>query len=404
MKKYWFVLFPDTFLWVKDSVGITYNTKNHAKVKFVNDGELAEITSELLDINNLYCIRVTEEQLKHESVNVWIHDVVASKCGNLVEDDGQAKRPLSLPPILKVQDGVGYYKWEHKQHIDGNVIQNLHQIVFHIAGSEFGNDLYSKQTLYPMKTEAVLDIEKIHWFAKNARCSSFLSEISLVGNPFKIPRLVDEIVKLKDICTVSLYVALQDAIQDLSQIKELSAIATVNLLVTDYALLEQLPDISSWSKDISFVCIVTSEQEYATASGYVEEHSFELASIVPIYTGSNGSFFENYLFIDEGDIQEIALSKRDVYIRQALNIFNFGKLFVAPGGSVYSNLNNPPIGTIDEPPHDIVYREITEGKSWLNIRDQQPCCDCVYQWLCPSPSNYEQVKGRHNLCHIKNEI
>lgn len=28
-------------------------------------------------------------------------------------------------------------------------------------------------------------------------------------------------------------------------------------------------------------------------------------------------------------------------------------------------------------------------------------CDCIYQWLCPSPSNYELVIGQPNLCHIK---
>ena len=46
-----------------------------------------------------------------------------------------------------------------------------------------------------------------------------------------------------------------------------------------------------------------------------------------------------------------------------------------------------------------IYQEITEGKSWLNIRDQGKCKGCVYQWLCPSPSVFERGMGRCDLCH-----
>jgi len=34
-------------------------------------------------------------------------------------------------------------------------------------------------------------------------------------------------------------------------------------------------------------------------------------------------------------------------------------------------------------------KEISEGKSWLWIRNQAPCSKCADQWLCPSPSDYE---------------
>jgi len=77
-------------------------------------------------------------------------------------------------------------------------------------------------------------------------------------------------------------------------------------------------------------------------------------------------------------------------------------LTIGPDGKVYSgDMNEPAIGTIDESLYTIVYREMTEGHSWLRIRDQKPCCDCIYQWLCPSPSNYELAIGKPNLCHVK---
>jgi hypothetical protein len=42
---------------------------------------------------------------------------------------------------------------------------------------------------------------------------------------------------------------------------------------------------------------------------------------------------------------------------------------------------------------------ISDGHN--TIRNQTPCDDCVYQWLCPSPSDYEIAISRPNLCHVK---
>ena len=74
---------------------------------------------------------------------------------------------------------------------------------------------------------------------------------------------------------------------------------------------------------------------------------------------------------------------------------------IFPNGNVYADVNEPPLGTVDDSPLSIVYKEISEGKSWLRIRKQAPCNGCVYQWLCPSPSNYETIIGQQNLCHLK---
>ena len=87
---------------------------------------------------------------------------------------------------------------------------------------------------------------------------------------------------------------------------------------------------------------------------------------------------------------------------EAMKISNFGKLTVMPDGTVYANVNASPLGTIDDSLYSLVYKEFMEGKSWFKVRDEAPCIDCVYQWLCPSPSNYEKVVGRPNLCHITN--
>ena len=77
---------------------------------------------------------------------------------------------------------------------------------------------------------------------------------------------------------------------------------------------------------------------------------------------------------------------------------SFGTLQILPGGDISGG--NKVIGNIKDSLYDVVYREMTEGDSWFHIRDQKPCCDCCYQWLCPSPSRYESVLNKLNLCNV----
>lgn len=391
MKEYWFVIYPHCFLWVKSEEGLIYNTENHAKISFSNTGTLSHVVGKLSAMENLYCIRLTEKELENQDVAEWIQEIITKGCGELVEDNGINQRPLSLSPILKVQDEADYYRWEHNQGIDGNIMENLHRIVFHLNGSNYGNNLYARQTFYPTNSDCRLQAKDILDFAINARVSPFFSEISLVGNPFSFDgfdKLTEELLKISP---VSLYCTYQDISDSSEQIKKLAQKVKLNIIVTNQTTVEIYP------QEATITYIVTSEEEY----NKVLECNRKNINIIPLYNGNNLHFFEKFLYIDKESIQDIALDKRDIFIHQKINIQNFGKLTVMPDGKVYANINHRPIGNINDSLHSIVYHEITEGNSWLQIRNEKPCCECIYQWLCPTPSSYEDVIRKTNLCTIK---
>lgn len=403
MKKYWLTLYPDTFLWVRQNEGCIYNAVNFSKIRFENMGELAELSKELLNIDSLYRIELSEKSLQNPSVKEWINQIVGSASGKLVEDDGLNKRPVSLKPELKLQDGVEYYKWEHKQGIDGNIIHNLHKLVFQINGSSYGSNDYARQTIFPVKSTEVLDGKRILSFINNARCSTYLSEIILIGDISSYPDFngLQSAILDKGLKRISVYCLANDFlsyIEGVSDWENDKILYTV--LLSDYSVLDKIMEVS-YASSVSFVFMVRSVEEYERAMLCIEKNKLTRVEIVPLYTGSNLSFFEGNLYMDAEGISEIELSKRDVFIRETINIFSFGNLTVLPNGEVYANLNDPSIGNIDETPFSIVYREMTEGKSWFRTRRQEPCCNCVYQWLCPSPSNYELIIGKSNLCFIK---
>ena len=49
--------------------------------------------------------------------------------------------------------------------------------------------------------------------------------------------------------------------------------------------------------------------------------------------------------------------------------------------------------------HEILHKEVEEGKSWLRVRNQAPCTDCVYHGLVHLLPKI--TVWRPDLCHVK---
>jgi pseudo-rSAM protein len=112
--------------------------------------------------------------------------------------------------------------------------------------------------------------------------------------------------------------------------------------------------------------------------------------------------FNKNIFNTLEDIFEAKPSQKDIFIRQAINQLNFGKLFILPDGSVYSNLNAPKLGTLQKHSlYDLIQKELYKQKNWFKLRkNDKPCKGCVYNLLCPPISTYEYVIGKYNLCNV----
>ena len=105
---------------------------------------------------------------------------------------------------------------------------------------------------------------------------------------------------------------------------------------------------------------------------------------------------------DFKDIIEQKNTKQHIFRKQILNDNLFGKLTIFPTGEVYSNVNFPTIGNIqDQKLSEIVYSEIENYfKPWFFTRDYVSCKNCVNKYLCPSISNYEIVANEYNMCYL----
>ncbi|MDR0604730.1 MAG: hypothetical protein LBG80_10545 [Bacteroidales bacterium] len=164
MKKHWFTLHGNTFLWLKDNTGLVYNAENKTQFIFPLSDKIEQKCHQLLKIDNLYTIELTDEAINDDEINQWINSLVSIQAGYLSLNVEFDKRPVSLKPVLKVQDNKKYYEEQHKLGFKGKILQNLHELTFYINGSEHGNNEYFKQTIFPVKSCRDLNGSKIRLF------------------------------------------------------------------------------------------------------------------------------------------------------------------------------------------------------------------------------------------------
>ena len=151
---------------------------------------------------------------------------------------------------------------------------------------------------------------------------------------------------------------------------------------------------------LNFCFILRSEQELSFIYDIIDIFNIQQYTMLPFYDYNNIDFFRRMVYTDEKELISVTPTKRDIYKRQHVNLFDLGKLILSSSGKYYSNINFTPLGNISDDIIQIVGKEWMVGKSWKRIRSGFPCCDCIYQYLCPSPSNYELVIGQNNLCNV----
>ena len=400
MAKHWFTLYPDTFLWLKGNKGFAYQAKNKKKFEFSITNKIENICCRLLIPENLYTVELANEELNNEEINSWTNSLISMQAGYISLNVEFAERPVSLKPILKVQDKKERYEWQHNEGTGGEILDNVHELTFYINGSEHGSDEFYKQNIFPLKNCQTLDKSKIQFFIRNS-LNQTLSNINFVGNVFMYPdfeMLIQEIEKYHPLRSV--HVMGQDFIDNIHQMNKHEWINRVQMNI----LIDSAVDLSSIKQvfdfPVSITVFVFSEKDFELLENISD---YQNVRLIPLYNKENISFFEANVFMDKYEINTIDVSKNEIFMHQAFNTCNFGRLTVLADGSVYANVNAPVLGNINNSPYSLVYKEFTEGRSWFNIRDKAPCTDCLYQWICPSPSNYEIVIGKPNLCNIYHE-
>lgn len=156
--------------------------------------------------------------------------------------------------------------------------------------------------------------------------------------------------------------------------------------------------LANYASRILWSFIVSSENELELCYSILEKDVSLEYEIKPYYTGNNGDFIREFVFLDKEDILEINPDKKEIFANQVVNKNYFGGIIIQPNGDIYDNLNFSKAGRIDDCLEDVIHGIIKSGKSWRMTRNNDICNSCLYKYICPPPSNLEIVMKSHIIC------
>ncbi len=385
--KYWIYLNPDVFIWTKGSQAIVYNTVNNQSFRYKLNDSLRIITNNLCNIDNLYCIEIDNLD---SSIESWVEKIKDIEAGGIREvEEDISNMPISFYPILNLQsDEQRFFEKNGNRFSRDNVLSYLHHLTIHLNG--IGDNYFYKQIQYPCPSKSFLSNENLRLILTQFY-GYIIPDICICGtNYFSL--LSEDLISLiyKVSKRLTFFVLFEDYFTDFERIKSLSgSYYKIRLLTKRSSFsMENIGAIINNEK-IQFDFIVENVDDCMYWDTIIEELNIQNYVIKPIANKNNTQFILDNVFLTQSEILQLKFNKREIFSHQVLNSNFFGHLIITPEGKVYSNFNKPELGTINDSIKFLLSKELKLKNSWLLIRDNVECSNCLYQWLCPSISNYE---------------
>ena len=377
---YWFTIEPYVFVGITKQSVLLYNTLDGVTIES-NKTEVIELLQEMLQAENCGVVLLTNERYKQKEIEGFIRELRKKYMGDIIDVTLSRGKPVQLLPYFNFPDKLEIYKKQNFPPLK-NVLEHLSEISIHVDNT--------------------INVTKLIPFLQSIPGSPTFNISGNIGAVSKYRELLiffDQHPAPKNIlCSYKNVIALQ-----LSFENNFSYRISVNFPIDLHQWENARQILLNQSLPVEYIFDVTSDEDCLLAQQLIDSFQIEKHLFIPVYTGDNIRFFEENVFLSKEDILSTPMTIKDFFSKHAMNVYDFGKINIMPNGDAFANLNHPVLGNIyTDSIYEIVHKEVKEGQSWFRIRNQTPCNDCVYQWLCPPPSNYEIAIGRPNLCHVKN--
>lgn len=406
---HWFYLESYTFLFYSKNQYVIYNTLNSTYIDCSLYGKtINTVLSILHNTNKTYCVGIYEYQLRDSQFTEFIKKIRNTFSGDIIKNIRGIPSFISKP-ILRILHHPNNPKTKEYNLLGENALFHLHEVTFYLENQGFDlNPMYKdcyKQFLYPTYTEK----QKL----SHAKYLEIIEQLSIcqIDKINIIPATIEKKELFSYLLSLSRQYSIKTQIilpykkynkEDLKQLltnPQFSIMIMVHLPV-DYEELNSYINLFN-EYNITWSLIASNKNDVIFLSKN-NLGKFTNVDYIPWYTGDNMDFFKEYIYNDFKDIIEQKNTKQHIFRKQILNDNLFGKLTIFPTGEVYSNVNFPTIGNIqDQKLSEIVYSEIENYfKPWFFTRDYVSCKNCVNKYLCPSISNYEIVANEYNMCYL----
>lgn len=409
MKKYWFALKSHIYVDFKEKNILLYDTWHGNRIESTLDKAITLIR-QMYEPANLGVVGVDENMLSEPQVREFVETVIHKDMGDLMDVEKCPVKPVRLIPILNLQKDIDKYKDDENKLIFfekdiGKYLLELNLYVNSVCDEACCHcDSFCNQvrccTANGRQEELSMDslkqlFEQIRYLPINS--------INVLGGDISKYSYMNELKQLSVLYSKELRYYCHYKNFKKYPLTDFGKVELILTFPIDKSIFREVC-LSTDKRQIKWHCIIENEGEYDCAEKLIEEFGIDMedCDFIPFYTGSNLDFFRKNVFLDKEDIFFKSFQMREIFKNQKLNSNFFGGLYVLPDGTVKANMNAPAIGHIHvDNILDIIQNELINNTAWRLLRDSQPCDRCVYQFICPPPSNYEKIIGQNNLCHIK---
>lgn len=404
-KNYWLYIYPHVYCRVNTGQTLLYNTQNGATLESASE-EIIALIGLLHEKKNMGAISVEGVLLLQEPYRRFVMEFCDNDMGGLSDVSFVPEKPIQLMPVLNLQRDVEKLQKDTERSIGENVLHYLSELNVYISQTCHQQCLYCDS-----------------YFRQNLCCTKNIPETALPNT--QLEKLLQQVTyapvgKLNilggNILQYSHWSDLQKLLGEFQKQAHLW-VHYANVAGYGHALPsfqydvpvvspvdeQKFGDCAARLKDkkAHYHFFITGEEEYEQATQLGEKNGIQNYTIRPFYTKDNLRFFEEQVYVNKDDIFAELQTMRSIFAHQKLNTNAFGSLTILTDGSVHTNVNKPFLGNIAETPIiNLIQKEMEVNTAWRIIRDKAPCNECLYQYLCPSPSNYEWAIGKVNLCHI----
>ncbi len=401
-EKFWLFIKPHVYVSRVQNKRLLYNTQNGEHIE-TGDSSAIQIIEELHEKKNLGTILLEQKNINSE-LKTFIRATERKDILGTIAHTKDCSRPIQLMPVLNIQRSIEKSKKRKERSVGEDALQYLTELTLFVNNTcglrcEHCKSAYKQVQFCTRNNEPTsLDLATLQSIAKQIQYAPVVKLNILGGNIFQYP-LLKNVLEVFNNRKGALHLGIHYRNFQVNN-------WDVNLDIwVDFPLDENIFSLcaSNVQRDkTSFHFLVENEKDVEFAGQIIEKHNLSNADLQPLFNGNNLDFFEQNVFLNREDIFTEPVPQRKIFCNQALNSHNFGKLNVLPNGDVLANINTPKLGNIKEKTlMELLYKELDENTAWRRTRTGKPCNDCLYQYLCPSPSNYEFVIGRENLCLVK---
>lgn len=401
---YWFYLETYTFLSFDKYRVLLYNTLNGKSLHIAIEHSMGWVLKEYED-GDRKCLELTDDDLIAKDLMPYIISIRNLFMGDLIIKETDVA-PFIFPFKLDFKlDSVKRLKFDYSK--DKNQLTYLKEVCFFpFLFNKIDN--LSVDPYFKLQADIIDEdrfVENIRFLEEFAKVNPL--SLNLPGNVLDCLNLMKVLEKKcnpKVSVNINLHYLNRYSYDVLWRAQK--AGCKLHLYVDDTfssslsSLGMWLQQIRCYSLDCTVKFLISSEENLVLAENIVVKDGIENYQIVPHYQGDNLEFFKQFIFLNEDDILNTKTDKQAIFRNQILNSYDFGKINIFLNGDIYANLNFEKLGNVNvDSITDIICKEMATGKSWLRVRNEEPCCSCIYQWLCPSPSNYELSMGKSDLCN-----